>query len=155
MCWVSVGRTTPRGRVSPEMADPRRVVVVGAASGIGAATAAHFHHRGDHVLAVDRHRHSTPASEYADCDLANPSEIEALVSRIGPDWDVLAHVAGIPGTAPAVDVLTINYLGTRLMVEGCCHRCGAAARSSRWVRPPRWDGSNGRTHWPGFSPHET
>ena len=100
------------------MADPRRVVVVGAASGIGAATAAHFHHRGDHVLAVDRHRHSTPASEYADCDLANPSEIEALVSRIGPDWDVLAHVAGIPGTAPAVDVLTINYLGTRLMVEG-------------------------------------
>ena len=100
------------------MADPRRVVVVGAASGIGAATAAHFHHRGDHVLAVDRRRHSTPASEYADCDLANPSEIAALLNGIGSDWDILAHVAGIPGTAPAVDVLTINYLGTRLVVEG-------------------------------------
>jgi hypothetical protein len=31
---------------------------------------------------------------------------------------VLAHVAGIPGTAPAADVLKVNYLGMRLMTEG-------------------------------------
>jgi NAD(P)-dependent dehydrogenase (short-subunit alcohol dehydrogenase family) len=98
--------------------DPRRVVVVGAASGIGAATATHFHECGDQVLAVDRRRHNTPASDFADCDLSRPSEIRALLTQIGPDWDILAHIAGVPGTAPAVDVLTINYLGTRLMVEG-------------------------------------
>jgi NAD(P)-dependent dehydrogenase (short-subunit alcohol dehydrogenase family) len=95
-----------------------RVVVVGAASGIGAAAAEHFHARGDHVLAVDLCQHRTPASEYATCDLACPDEIAGLLRRIGSGWDVLAHVAGVPGTAPAVDVLKINYLGLRLMVEG-------------------------------------
>ena len=99
------------------MGEPRRVVV-GAASGIGAATATHLHHRGDYDLAVDRRRHDTPASDYADCDLANPSEIRALLDGIGSKWHILAHAAGIPGTAPAVDVLAVSYLGTRLMVEG-------------------------------------
>jgi NAD(P)-dependent dehydrogenase (short-subunit alcohol dehydrogenase family) len=96
----------------------RRVVVVGAASGIGAATAAHFHARGDYVLAVDRRRHRSPASEYAQCDLAHPDDIADLLSRIGSGWNLLAHVAGVPGTAPAADVLKINYLGLRLMIEG-------------------------------------
>jgi NAD(P)-dependent dehydrogenase (short-subunit alcohol dehydrogenase family) len=95
----------------------RRVVVVGAASGIGAATAAHFHARGDYVLAVDRRQHRTPASEYVDCDLSKPEQISDLAHRIGGGWNILAHVAGVPGTAPAVDVLKINYLGMRLMVE--------------------------------------
>ena len=96
----------------------RRVVVVGAGSGIGAAVAAHFHDRGDHVLAVDVREHQTPASEYAQCDLRDAAGISALLSRIGSGWDMLAHVAGIPGTAPAADVLTVNYLGMRLMTEG-------------------------------------
>jgi NAD(P)-dependent dehydrogenase (short-subunit alcohol dehydrogenase family) len=96
----------------------RRVIVVGAASGIGAATAAHFHARGDHVLAVDRRQHDTPASEYVCCDLAHPDEIADLLSQIGSGWHVLAHVAGVPGTAPAADVLKINYLGMRLMIDG-------------------------------------
>jgi NAD(P)-dependent dehydrogenase (short-subunit alcohol dehydrogenase family) len=37
---------------------------------------------------------------------------------MGPGWDVLAHVAGVPGTMPADDVLSVNYLGFRLMAEG-------------------------------------
>ena len=102
------------------MSEPgkRRVVVVGAASGIGAAAATHFHARGDHVLAIDRRQHRTPASEYETCDLAHPDDIADLLSRIGSGWNVLAHVAGVPGTAPAADVLKINYLGLRLMIEG-------------------------------------
>ena len=106
----------------------RRVVVVGAASGIGAATAAHFHARGDYVLAVDRRRHRTPASEYGTCDLTHPDDIADLLNRIGSGWNVLAHVAGVPGTAPTANVLKINYLGLRLMVEGMLplmERCGA------------------------------
>jgi NAD(P)-dependent dehydrogenase (short-subunit alcohol dehydrogenase family) len=96
----------------------RRVVVVGAGSGIGAAAAAHFHATGDHVLAVDCRPHRTPASENEQCDLRDADAIERLLTRIGSGWDLLAHVAGIPGTAPAADVLTVNYLGMRLMAEG-------------------------------------
>ncbi|RDH79484.1 SDR family NAD(P)-dependent oxidoreductase [Mycolicibacterium moriokaense] len=96
----------------------RRIVVVGAGSGIGAATSAHFHSHGDHVLAVDVRPCETPASQHEVCDLRDRDDIAGLLGRIGPDWDMLAHVAGVPGTAPAADVLTVNYLGMRSMVEG-------------------------------------
>ncbi|MCV7317007.1 SDR family oxidoreductase [Mycolicibacillus parakoreensis] len=96
---------------------PRRVVVVGGASGIGAATAAHFHRRGDHVLSVDVRRHRTPASQHACCDLRDAGAIADFADRIGTGWDLVAHVAGVPGTAPVADILTINYLGMRLMTE--------------------------------------
>ena len=96
----------------------RKVVVVGAGSGIGAAVAKLFHDRGDHVLAVDVREHQTPATEYLQCDLRDAASINALLGQIGSGWDMLAHVAGIPGTAPAADVLKVNYLGMRLMTEG-------------------------------------
>jgi NAD(P)-dependent dehydrogenase (short-subunit alcohol dehydrogenase family) len=96
----------------------RKIVVVGAGSGIGAAVARHFHDRGDHVLAVDLRPNQTPASQHAQCDLRDTASIAELLSQIGSGWDMLAHVAGIPGTAPAADVLKVNYLGMRLMTEG-------------------------------------
>ena len=96
----------------------RRVVVVGAGSGIGAAVANHYYDRGDHVLAVDIREPQSPVSEYRQCDLRDAKRIGTLLADIGPGWDMLAHVAGIPGTAPAADVLNVNYLGMRLMAEG-------------------------------------
>ncbi|UGT62523.1 SDR family oxidoreductase [Nocardia asteroides] len=101
------------------MAQPqRRIVVVGAGSGIGAATAAHFHAAGEHVLAVDLRDNDTPATEHRRCDLRDPAAVERLLAAIGDGWDLLAHVAGIPGTAPAAEVLAVNYLGLRRTVTG-------------------------------------
>ena len=97
----------------------RRIVVVGAASGIGAATSTLFRANGDYVLAVDcRPGGDLPADDFAQVDLRNPAEIAALLAGLGSGWDVLAHVAGVPGTHPPLDVLTVNYLGFRLMAEG-------------------------------------
>jgi NAD(P)-dependent dehydrogenase (short-subunit alcohol dehydrogenase family) len=98
--------------------EQRRVVVVGAGSGIGAATARHFHERGDHVLAVDVRAHQTPCSQQLHCDLRDASSIKAALAEIGLGWDLLAHVAGVPGTASPTDVLNVNYLGMRMMAEG-------------------------------------
>jgi NAD(P)-dependent dehydrogenase (short-subunit alcohol dehydrogenase family) len=98
--------------------EPCRIIVVGAGSGIGAAVATHFHDRGDHVLAVDVREHQTPAALSLQCDLRDAASINALLGQIGSGWDMLAHVAGIPATAPAADVLKVNYLGMRLMTEG-------------------------------------
>jgi NAD(P)-dependent dehydrogenase (short-subunit alcohol dehydrogenase family) len=41
-----------------------------------------------------------------------------VLGQIGSGWDMLAHVAGVPGTASSADVLKVNYLGMRLMTEG-------------------------------------
>ncbi|MBH0777992.1 SDR family oxidoreductase [Nocardia bovistercoris] len=100
------------------VSEQRRIVVVGAGSGIGAATAAHFHERGDHVLAVDLRPNDTPAAQHETVDLREADSIAELLGRIGPDWDALAYVAGVPGTAPAADVLRVNYLGMRLFTTG-------------------------------------
>ncbi|WP_102145553.1 coniferyl-alcohol dehydrogenase [Mycobacterium hubeiense] len=102
--------------------DKCRIVVVGAGSGIGAATAAHFHNRGDFVVAVDVRANETPASRHLSCDLRDPASIDGLLGELGDGWDMLAHVAGIPGTWPAADVLKVNYLGMRLMTEGMLPR---------------------------------
>lgn len=100
----------------------RRVVVVGAGSGIGAATARWFRERGDHVLAVDVRPCAGPAAQWLTCDLREADQITQTLAAIGDGWDVLAHVAGIPGTAEAGDVLKVNYLGARLMLEGMLPR---------------------------------
>ena len=52
------------------------------------------------------------------CDLRDPQQIEATLVDIGPGWDLLAYVAGLPGTAPPRDVLLVNYFGMRLMAQG-------------------------------------
>ena len=96
----------------------RKIVVVGAGSGIGAAVATHLHDRGDYVVAVDVRDNETPASDHLQCDLRDAASIRAVLGQLGSGWDMLAHVAGVPGTAPAADVLKVNYLGMRLMTEG-------------------------------------
>lgn len=107
-----------KGSTALISAEQRRIVVVGAASGIGAATAKFFHERGNHVLGVDVRPQHIAVSDWIQCDLREPTEIKDLLARIGSGWDVLAHVAGVPGTLPAPDVLKINYLGMRLVIDG-------------------------------------
>jgi NAD(P)-dependent dehydrogenase (short-subunit alcohol dehydrogenase family) len=100
------------------MTEQRKVVVVGAASGIGAAAALLFHANGDYVLGVDQRPCEVPVGDFEQVDLRNREDIDAFLARIGTGWDVLAHVAGVPGTHPATDVLAVNYLGFKLMAEG-------------------------------------
>ena len=50
-------------RVARMSGERRKIVVVGAESGIGAAVATHFHDSGDYVAAVDVREHKTPACD--------------------------------------------------------------------------------------------
>ena len=95
-----------------------RVLVVGGSSGIGAGTVAYFTAAGAEVLVADVNPPSDDAIQYVRCDLREPASIEDLIKTAGPGWDVLAHVAGVPGTWPAVDVLNVNFLGMRHLVRG-------------------------------------
>jgi NAD(P)-dependent dehydrogenase (short-subunit alcohol dehydrogenase family) len=99
-----------------------KVMVVGGSSGIGAATAAHFRALGADVLVADICPPVDTSMGYLRCDLRDPSSIDALLAAAGNDWDTLAHVAGLPGTRPPLDVLNVNFFGMRRLVKGMLDR---------------------------------
>ncbi|MGQ0467411.1 MAG: SDR family oxidoreductase [Sporichthyaceae bacterium] len=83
-----------------------RILVTGAASGIGAAVAEQLLTQGHDVIGIDR----------AECDLADPAAVDSLALAIGP-VDGLANVAGVPGTADADLVLRVNFLAARRLAR--------------------------------------
>ena len=99
----------------------KRIVVTGASSGIGRATADRLSAQGAEVIALDRH---APASDgtYVACDLADPASIDAAVSRIDGSLHGLANVAGVPGSADGEMVMRVNLLGLRHLTESLLSR---------------------------------
>jgi NAD(P)-dependent dehydrogenase (short-subunit alcohol dehydrogenase family) len=93
----------------------RRIVVAGAASGIGAATLDALAGSGCHCLAVDRN--TAVAPDTLGCDLSDEASIAATCEAIEAPIDGLAYVAGAPGTLAAETVLRVNYLGARRFIE--------------------------------------
>jgi NAD(P)-dependent dehydrogenase (short-subunit alcohol dehydrogenase family) len=97
-----------------------RVLVTGAAGGIGAATVARLHTRGARVAGLDLA--ADPAAEVIACDVRDQSSVDAAVaeaiSRLG-GLDVLINNAGVgdpqsagePPDAAALAVLDVNLIG--------------------------------------------
>jgi meso-butanediol dehydrogenase / (S,S)-butanediol dehydrogenase / diacetyl reductase len=74
----------------------RTVVVTGAASGIGHATAALFRDLGEVVFGLDISPTVPDGVTYVECDLGRKASIDAAVAALGVERvDVLANVAGI------------------------------------------------------------
>jgi NAD(P)-dependent dehydrogenase (short-subunit alcohol dehydrogenase family) len=105
----------------------KSIVVTGAASGIGAATAALLHASGAKVIALDRNRPSAAHGDWIAVDLADPASIAAAVAALPGRIDGLCNVAGVPGTAPVMTVARINYLGLRAITEATVARMSAGA----------------------------
>jgi NAD(P)-dependent dehydrogenase (short-subunit alcohol dehydrogenase family) len=116
------------------VADPLagRVLVTGAAGGIGSAVCALLAERGVDVVAADLR--DAPV----ELDVTDPATVEAVVGGLGPlDGLVLAH--GITALGPAVDVpmeavrrvIDVNLIGTiavtRAALPGLVERGGRIA----------------------------
>lgn len=97
--------------------DGSRVVVTGAASGMGAACAAALTEMGAEVHAVDVNEGSAPVAAFHRCDLSDPDAIEATVAEIGGPVDSLFNCAGLPTTAPSQKIVHVNFLGHRHLTE--------------------------------------
>ena len=79
------------------MTDPRTVVITGAASGIGHATAELFRDLGDTVFGLDIRPTVPEGVSYVECNVGSKASVDAAVATCAEQGriDVLANVAGI------------------------------------------------------------
>ncbi len=108
---------------------PRTHVVTGAASGIGAATAAMLRDQGHRVITVDRHEADVVA------DLATAEGRDAAVAGVQALTDVVhglvpaAGLGGFTDVDPAL-VTSVNFFGAVALVRGLRPQLAAAAGAS-------------------------
>lgn len=88
---------------------PSRIVVTGAASGIGAHLRTRLRAQGHEVIALDLQ----PMADGIACDLSDPASIARATAEIAGPLNGIAHVAGLPGTAPADRIARVNIVALR------------------------------------------
>lgn len=94
-----------------------RIVLTGAASGIGDATARRLIDAGHEVVSLDVKEPAAPVASHISCDLADPSAIDAAVAMLQGTFGSLLNVAGVPGRVGAELTVRVNTLGLRQLTD--------------------------------------
>lgn len=118
----------------------RTIVVTGAASGIGAETAALLRREGAYVIGVDRHP-AGEADEWRQADLLDRDSINDLVEGLPTGLHGLANIAGLPPTAPPGHVIKVNLRGLQLLTNALVPKLAdgasivnlASSAGNRWA----------------------
>ena len=93
----------------------KRALVVGGASGMGAATVELLLDAGADVTMMDRAEVSTPGVTFHPLDLSDRGSIEAAAAAVDGPVDALFSCAGVADGTPGIE--KINFLGHRLLIE--------------------------------------
>jgi len=101
----------------PLQYEGKRVVVTGAASGMGHACATILGELGAEVHGVDIKEGTAPMVAFHQCDLGDPDQIDATVAAVGGPVDSLFNCAGLPTTAPGQKIVLVNFTGHRHLTE--------------------------------------
>ncbi|MCP4623458.1 MAG: SDR family oxidoreductase [bacterium] len=94
----------------------KRIVVTGAASGIGAETVKTLKEQGAIVIGIDINS-PQDVDQYIKADLADPDSIGAAAEKLPTGIDALCNIAGLPPSSGRVPVLKVNFLGLRHFTE--------------------------------------
>ncbi|ORB29220.1 SDR family oxidoreductase [Mycolicibacterium parafortuitum] len=96
----------------------KSVVVTGAASGMGQATARILVDLGATVTALDINPTTVPAARTLQIDLRDPTSIDAVAESIDGPVDGLFSCAGLPGPPFSEwDTILVNFVGARHLAE--------------------------------------
>jgi NAD(P)-dependent dehydrogenase (short-subunit alcohol dehydrogenase family) len=93
----------------------QRALVVGGASGMGAATVDVLRDAGAEITMMDRVEVSSPGVPFHPIDLADRASIEAAAAAVDGPVDALFSCAGVADGTPGIE--KINFLGHRLLID--------------------------------------
>lgn len=89
-----------------------RVALTGAASGIGAATAARLKSDGAEIVAFDIAEPSANVDRWIPTDMSDPASIIRAASSADGTFDALLNIAGLPPREGLTkQILAVNYFG--------------------------------------------
>lgn len=100
--------------------DGKRAVVVGGATGMGAAAAEVVRDAGADVVVLDRAPVTLDGVEAMQLDLSDKASIEAAADAVGGPVHVLLSCAGVADGTPGIE--RINFIGHRLFLDRLLER---------------------------------
>ena len=98
--------------------DGKRALVVGCATGMGAAAAKAVQVLGGEVHGVDYREPDYDLKSFTNCDLKDESQIDAMLSSLEGPFHAVFYCAGLPTTHSAIDIMKVNIIALRKVVEG-------------------------------------
>lgn len=102
----------------------KQVVVSGCHSGIGHATAQQLTVLGAEVHGLDWKPCDLELASFTQVDLRDEIIIDAGLAHLPGNIEALFNCAGIPPGAPPLDVMKVNYVGTRYLTDQLLSRMG-------------------------------
>ena len=94
--------------------DGKRALIVGGATGMGAATARRVTALGGEVIVMDRAAIDYPVARAIQVDLQDPKAIDAALGELRGPIDALFSAAGI---ADGAALMRVNFIGHRHMID--------------------------------------
>ena len=121
--------------------DGKRALVVGGATGMGAAAAELVQDAGAEVVVMDFAEITLPGVKAIHVNLADKASIDAAVDECGGPVHALFSCAGVADGTPGIE--KINFIGhrhliDRMLEQGFARRAAPRSGSSR--RRPAWAG---------------
>jgi NAD(P)-dependent dehydrogenase (short-subunit alcohol dehydrogenase family) len=95
--------------------DGKRALVVGGATGMGAAAAELLQSAGAEVVVMDFAEVTLPGAQGIHVNLAEKDSIDAALAELGGPIDALLSCAGVADGTPGIE--KINFIGHRHMIE--------------------------------------
>jgi NAD(P)-dependent dehydrogenase (short-subunit alcohol dehydrogenase family) len=97
--------------------DACSTLVIGAASGMGRAATEMLSAQGADVRTVDLRTHDVDVTDHLSIDLREPGAAVAVAEWAPADLDAVFLCAGLPQTYPAAEVVSVNFVATRALIE--------------------------------------
>lgn len=118
--------------------DGKRALVIGGATGMGAATAQAVAELGGEVIVMDVADISYPVKQAIHVDLTQQSSVDAALDEIEGELHAIFACAGVADGTP--NLMTINFISQRHLIERLLERNA--------LPPPRLDRDDlvGRGH---------